>query len=157
MKKQIAINNGIKDIYEQVSKINLNSVTNELKSHDFGILSSSEISCIQSISENSQVNVTSLSESLSMTTSAISKITKKLENKNLIRRYNNPKNNKEVYFALTESGNDIYIFHEKMSNKFFERDKFVYEQFSDTELDTIINFMTAYNKHLNSISEKEEI
>ena len=66
----------------------------------------SEVHCIEAIEELNEPNVRRLTEALFMTRGAISKLTKRLEQRGLID-YKNPNNKKEVYFRLTEAGQQI--------------------------------------------------
>ena len=114
----------------------------------------SEVHCIDYIGKNIDVNVTKLAEVFSMTRGAISKLAKKLIAKGLIESYQKPENKKEIYYKLTESGWKIFEVHEKLHTEFSDRDKTVFEDFSEDELDTIIRFAKQYDLHLsNKIKE----
>ena len=63
----------------------------------------SEVHCIEAIQELNEPNVRRLTEALFMTRGAVSKLTKRLEQRGLIESYKNPDNKKEVYFRLTEA------------------------------------------------------
>ena len=98
--------------------------------------------------------MTKLAESLYMTRGAISKLTKKLINKGLIESYQKPLNKKEIYFRLTEQGKVIYKIHEELHKEFQERDKIVFEQVTDEQFDTMLNFVETYSRHLDSEIKK---
>jgi DNA-binding MarR family transcriptional regulator len=53
-------------------------------------------------------NVIKNSEQMDLTRAGISKINKRLLSKGLIESYQEPDNNKEIYFRLTESGQSVY-------------------------------------------------
>ena len=76
----------------------LNKVKMEASLKDY---KSSEVHCIEYIGRHADSNVTKLAESFYMTRSAISKITKKFMEKDLIESYQKPDNKKEIYFRLT--------------------------------------------------------
>ena len=109
----------------------------------------SEIHCIEYIGRNVDSNVTKLAETFYMTRSAISKITKKLIEKDLIESYQKNGNKKEIYFRLTNKGKSINKIHEKLHNEFQERDKFVFEDITEEQLDIMIRFVEKYNNHLD--------
>lgn len=117
----------------------------------FGSCNPSEVHCIEYIGKNEDSNVTKLAEDFYMTKGAISKITKKMLNKGLIESYQKADNKKEIFFRLTESGQEIFNIHENLHIEFSERDKCVYEAFSENELDVIINFAKQYEEHLNQV------
>lgn len=155
MNKQIIINEGIKSLYERIGQLNKKSVLTELSNTNINLLSSSEISCIQYIYSIKNANVTKLAEATGMTTSAISKVIKKLEGKGYILRYEESSNKKEVYFSLTSSGKDIYDFHEKTSHEFLICDQPFYDQFSENDLNTIITFIDQYREYISKLENKE--
>lgn len=114
----------------------------------------SEVHCIDYIGKHKDVNVTKLAEVFSMTRGAISKLAKKLIAKGLIESYQKPENKKEIYYKLTESGWRIFDIHEKLHTGFSDRDKTVFKDFSEDELDIIIRFAKQYGLHLsNKIKE----
>ena len=94
-------------------------------------------------------NTIPLSTAFYMTRGAISKLTKKLIDKGLLDSYQKPGNKKEIYFRLTETGMDIFKTHEKLHHGFDERDRPVFEQLSEKEMDAILCFAKAYNEHLD--------
>ena len=79
--------------------------------------------CIEAIQELNEPNVRRLTEALFMTRGAVSKLTKRLEQRGLIESYKNPDNKKEVYFRLTEAGTEIYQIHEDLHKEFQRRDQ----------------------------------
>ncbi|MBL4931360.1 MarR family transcriptional regulator [Clostridium paridis] len=131
---------------------------NKLKMEDqFRGFKSSEVHCIEFIGRNVDSNVTKLAESFYMTRGAISKITKKLIQKGVIESYQKPDNKKEIYFSLTEQGQEIYKIHEELHKEFQERDKVVFEQVTDEQLDSMLRFMEKYSKHLDEEIKKQGI
>ncbi|MGL4740750.1 MAG: MarR family transcriptional regulator [Sarcina sp.] len=117
----------------------------------------SEIHCIEFIGENVDSNVTKLAEAFYMTRGAISKLSKKLIEKNYIESYQKADNKKEVYFRLTKQGKEIYTTHEKLHKEFHERDKSVFNQVKDAEFDSMLRFIANYNKHLDKEIHKANI
>lgn len=153
------INDGIKAIYERVGEINRVTLLQQLKGKSFGLLSSSEMDCIEYIGSHKNANVTKLAKSTSMTTSAISKVIKRLEKRSIVERYQESDNLKEVYCRLTAQGVEIYEFHKEMTKQFLERDNAVYQEMSNEEISIILRFIDSYTKHLNEITlnESEDI
>ena len=64
----------------------------------------SEVGVIIAVGDLEEPNVTEISKALKMTKGAVSKITKRLTSKNVIKSYMRPDNNQKVYFTLTEKG-----------------------------------------------------
>lgn len=109
----------------------------------------SEIHCLDYIGTHSDPNVTQLANAFYMTRGAISKLTKKLIDKDLIEGYQKTGNRKEVYFRLTQKGLGIFSIHKKLHHEFDERDRFVFEQMTKEEMESVLKFSETYNKHLD--------
>lgn len=114
----------------------------------------SEVHCIEYIGKNVDSNVTKLAESFYMTTGAITKMTKKLINKGIIESYQKPDNKKEIYFKLTDQGKVIYNIHEELHKEFQERDKFVFDQVTEEQFDSMLSFVEKYSRHLDAEIKK---
>lgn len=150
MNKEEQVKMGFRDLYNKMSWLNKSKMEASLKGYK-----PSEVHCIECIEKNVDPNVTKLAESLYMTRSAISKITKKLMEKSLIESYQKPDNKKEIYFRLTEQGNVIYNVHEELHHEFQERDKEVFEQITEEQFDSMLSFVEKYSRHLDSEIKKQ--
>lgn len=149
MNKQEQVMVGFWDIFNKIIGINSIALKEKLDGYN-----PSEIHCIEYVGKNTDSNVTILADSLYMTRSAISKLTKKLVKKGLIESYQKPENKKEIYFRLTEKGESIYNAHEKLHKGYQERDKAIFEQMTKEQFDIIISFAEKYNRHLDEEIEK---
>ncbi|EPZ57316.1 marR family protein [[Clostridium] sordellii ATCC 9714] len=89
-----------------------------------------------------------------MTRGAMSKLTKKLMKKGVIESYQKPDNKKEIYFRLTEQGKEVYKTHEKLHKEFQERDKAIFEQVTEEQFDSMLNFIEKYSSHLDGEIKK---
>jgi Transcriptional regulators len=150
MNKEEQLNIGFRDLYNKTVFLNKYKMENSFKGYK-----SSEIHCIEYIGNNADSNVTKLAESFYMTRGAISKITKKLIKKGVIESYQKPDNKKEIYFRLTGQGKAIYKIHEDLHNEFRERDKAVFEQVTEEQFDSMLNFVEKYNRHLDAEIKKQ--
>lgn len=115
----------------------------------FPELSLSEIECIEIIGKIDQPNVTKLADALYITRGAVSKITKKLIQKQLIAPYQEKENKKEIYFVLTKKGTEINQAHEDMHLKFLAHDRPIFSELTPEDEDRIIHFLERYNTHLD--------
>lgn len=149
MNKQEQVITAISNLYNKVGWLNKLKLAESFSNESFQLYTSSEISCIEYIGNNIDPNVTKLADSSYMTRSALSKMTKKLIKKGIIESYKKPDNKKEVYFRLTNKGKEIYDIHEEMTNKFLKRDKVVFDQTPQKQLDDMLNFFEIYNTHLD--------
>lgn len=123
----------------------LNKLTENQKLNNFGY---SEIHTISAINNLENPNVTEIARQLDMTRGAISKITKKLLEKNLIEAYTIPDNKQKIFFRLTVAGQELYHEHEKRHRLWEKRDEEFLSRFSDGEQRTMFHFMAAYNEYL---------
>ncbi|CAM3921652.1 MULTISPECIES: MarR family transcriptional regulator [Bacillus] len=152
MNKEEQVMNGFRELYNKMVWLNKDKMEEGLKG-----FKSSEVHCIEYIENNADSNVTQLAEAFYVTRGAISRMTKKLINKGLIESYQKSENKKEIYFRLTEQGKEIYIIHEELHNEFQQRDKAVFEQVTEAEFDSIINFVEKYSRHLDAEIKKQGI
>ncbi|MFE6073909.1 MarR family transcriptional regulator [Paenibacillus sp. NPDC057886] len=149
MNKEEQVLVGFRDLYNKLVWLNKDKMEENLKGYK-----PSEVHCIEYIEKNADSNVTKLAESFYMTRGAISKLTKKLIEKDLIESYQKSDNKKEIYFRLTEQGKVIYHIHEDLHNEFHERDKAVFEQVTDDQFESMLNFVDKYNRHLDAEIKK---
>ncbi|UPK46829.1 MarR family transcriptional regulator [Paenibacillus pabuli] len=149
MNKEEQVLLGFRDLYNKLVWLNKEKMEESLKGYK-----PSEVHCIEYIEKNADSNVTKLAESFYMTRGAISKLTKKLIEKGLIESYQKSDNKKEVYFRLTEKGKVIYQIHEDLHNEFHERDKAVFEQVTEEQFDSMLNFVNKYSQHLDAEIKK---
>lgn len=150
MNEQEQLIMNVRDLFNKMAWINKSKMEVSLKGYK-----PSEVHCIDSIGKNVDANVTKLAVSLYMTRGAISKLTKKLINKGLIETYQKSNNKKEIYFRLTEQGEVIYKIHEELHKEFQERDKVVFEQITEEQLESLLSFVEKYSKHLDEVIKKQ--
>jgi DNA-binding MarR family transcriptional regulator len=152
MNKEEQVKMRFRDLYNKMAWLN------KLKMEDsFNGYKSSEVHCIEYIGRNVDSNVTKLAESFYMTRGAISKMSKKLIKKDVIESYQKPDNKKEIYFRLTEQGQEIYKVHEELHKEFEERDKAVFEQVTEEQFDSMLSFVEKYSRHLDAEIKKQGI
>ena len=144
MNKEEQVIMGFRDILNKTVSLNKPKMKDSLKGYK-----SSEVHWIEYIGRNVDSNVTKLAESFYMTRGAISKMAKKLIKKGVIESYQKPDNKKEIYFRLTEQGQEIYKIHEELHKEFQERDKAVFEQVTEEQFDSMISFVEKYSNHLD--------
>ncbi|CEN83855.1 MarR family transcriptional regulator [Paeniclostridium sordellii] len=149
MNKEEQVIMGVRDLFNKMVWLNKFKMEESLKEYK-----SSEVHCIEYIGSNVDTNVTKLSEYFYMTRGAMSKLTKKLIKKGVIESYQKPDNKKEIYFRLTEQGKEVYKTHEKLHKEFQDRDKAIFEQVTEEQFDSILNFIEKYSSHLDGEIKK---
>lgn len=150
MKKEEQIMIQFMQLFKKMSWINEFKMADSLRGY-----TPSEVHCIEAIEKNEEPNVKKIAESLYMTRGAISKLTKKLIKKNLIKTYQKDNNKKEIYFSLTDQGRTIFQIHEKLHKEFLERDKIVFEQMTEDQFQNMLNFLESYSNHLDAEIKKQ--
>ena len=142
MNKEEKVMVGFRDLFNKIAWINKPKMEERLKEYK-----PSEVHCIEYIGK----------KSFYMTRSAMSKITKKLIEKGFVESYQKPDNKKEIYFRLTKQGKEINKIHDKLHKEFQERDKVVFEEVTEEQLDSMINFVEKYSRHLDEEIKKQGI
>nr|WP_242844782.1 MarR family transcriptional regulator [Clostridium botulinum] len=141
---------GFKEIYEKEEILGKIAFRGEYEK--YGV---SEIHCIDFIGKIENPNVTKISENMNMTRGAISKICKKLLNSKLIDKYKKPENDKEIYFKLTKSGEELYKRHEIKHKKWEERNNNFFKNVDKEEQEIVASFLKKFNNFLDKIIESE--
>lgn len=149
MNKDDQVIMGFRDLFNKMAWLNKTKMEKSLKGYK-----PSEVHYIECIGRNSDFNVTKLAEHLYMTRGAISKMTKKFMEKGIIESYQKQDNKKEIYFRLTEKGNEIYKIHDDLHREFRQRDKAVFEQITEEQFDNMLHFIENYSKHLDEEIKK---
>lgn len=134
----------LKKIYEKQNELNiLNNAVFYKKN------SMSEIHTIEIIGEGEKVNGVKISKKLDMTRSSISKIVLKLKKRKLIDSYQLENNKKEIYYKLTEKGNEIFLEHEKLHIKWEERERNFISSLDEDKKLMAKEFLSIYNEYLS--------
>ncbi|CAI8888349.1 MULTISPECIES: MarR family transcriptional regulator [Bacillus] len=111
-------------------------------------MSLSELHVIQCIGKKGLMNVTAITEEMGMTKGAISKICTKLFNKQFVEKMRMLDNQKEIFFRLTDNGNEIYMAHEKLHQQAEEKWLLLLNQYTEEELSLIQRFVKDVGSHL---------
>lgn len=140
----------LKNIYEKEETLGKLAFKGEYE--NYGV---SEIHCLDFIGKIKNPNVTKISQSMNMTRGAISKLCKKLLNNNLIDKYKNPENDKEIYFKLTELGKELYKYHEIKHKQWEERNNKFFKNVTKQDQEIVASFLIKFNNYLDEIIESE--
>ena len=126
-------------------------INNTLKNHAEPVLygyTITEMHCIECIGKIENPNVTKISQSLNITRGGVSKMIKKLINKGAIDTYTRDENKKEVYYILTNLGQEVFQAHEKLHQEWNDKDTEFFKQFDKNEIKFALNFLQKYSQHL---------
>lgn len=94
------------------------------------------------------VNNAYLAEQLHVSKAAITKATNVLMKRSMIESQKKPNNNKELYYTLTAEGKKLAEIHDRMHEIAKQRYIELFEQFSESELKTVIRFLGEWSKHM---------
>lgn len=120
----------------------------------FEELNLTEVHCIHWIGTLDHANVTKVSNEMGMTRGAISKICKKLLRKNLIESYQEPENNKNIYFRITDDGKKIFAAHKITHDRKFCEKVNIAKRYDDDEQAIILRFLMDINGLVEAGLEK---
>jgi len=109
-----------------------------------------EVHCIHWVGTIDHANVTKIANEMGMTRGAICKICKKLVNKEMLASYQEPSNNKEIYYTLTERGNQLYVEHKKSHLRSQQEKLSLLQSYSDDEQALILQFLNEINRLLDA-------
>lgn len=152
MNKEEQVLIGFRELFNKMAWLNKVKMEESLKGYK-----AAEVHYIECIEKNEDPNVTKLADCLYMTRGAISKMTKKLIEKGIIESYQKPDNKKEIYFRLTDHGKKVYQIHEDLHKQFQQRDQVVFEQVTEAQFNSMLQFIETYNQHLDSEIHKQEV
>ncbi len=108
------------DIYRLINKYNQKTKTAKKYGTD-DLLYSAEVHMIEIIGSYEKITTTKLANTLGITKGAVSQITHKLLEKNLIVKIPSTERNNEVLISLTEKGRIVYSYHQNMHKNMIER------------------------------------
>ncbi len=92
--------------------------------------------------------MTKLSASLRITRGGVCKIIKRLSAKHAVSPYKLDENKKEIYYTLTETGEKIFLAHEKIHQTWLEKDSDFLKQFNKKDVEFALKFIQEYSDHL---------
>ena len=119
----------------------------------YGLLNLTEVHCIHWIGTLDHANVTKVSNEMGMTRGAISKICKKLLHRQLIESYQEPENNKNIYFRVAESGRSIFEAHKITHTRTFEEKVNIANKYDADEQAIILRFLMDINAFVENSLE----
>lgn len=131
----------------------------EKSPRDFGtgdLLNRSETDTIRMIGMHEKINITGLAEYLGVSKSAISQMINKLSKKNLVEKYRDPENNKEIFLGLTPRGRIAYLGHEQFHAKFDELMMQNIGPVGDENLENLKRFFEAVEMTVDAFLQKKE-
>lgn len=114
----------------------------------FEEFSISEMHCVDFIFKTELPNVTKLSEKMNITKGGVSKIIKKLIEKNAIESFSVDTNKKEIYYKLTNKGKKVFKLHKNIHEKWCEINLEFFKNCSKEEIKYTILFLEKYIQYL---------
>jgi DNA-binding MarR family transcriptional regulator len=131
------------DVINRIAKVINIFIAIDRRPYKFGItepLYPSEIHTIDAIGENEGLNFTDLSDKMGVSRAAISQIIKKMEKKDLVKRYKVDGNDKETLLRLTKKSRTAFDEHKKYHAK---RDKEIIDMLKKMTQEEFVFFKTV--------------
>lgn len=114
----------------------------------------SERHMVDHIGDHIGMNVSELADAAGVTKGAMSQVLKKLEAKEVSRRYKKSTNEKEVFVELTKLGKGIYEEHKKINEESTLPLYVELEKYSDDKIEFFIDILQWIDGFLESSKEK---
>ena len=114
----------------------------------FEEFSISEMHCVDFVFKTELPNVTKLSEKMNITKGGVSKIIKKLIEKNAIESFSVDTNKKEIYYKLTNKGKEVFKLHKNIHEKWCEINLEFFKNCSKEEIKYTILYLEKYIKYI---------
>ncbi|HGE5805043.1 MarR family transcriptional regulator [Bacillus cereus] len=106
-----------------------------------------QLHIVSVIHESKQhMNNTLLSMELNISKATISKAIRVLIDNKILLTHQNIDNKKEIFYTLTDEGIQLAIIHNKLHKIAHERYIKLFQQFNDSELQIITNFLDAWKE-----------
>ena len=112
--------NFFESAYRLINKYNQKTKTAKMYGTE-DLLYSAEVHMIEIIGSYETITTTKLAKTLGITKGAVSQITHKLLEKNLIVKIPSTEKSNEVLISLTEKGIIVYSYHQNMHKNMMER------------------------------------
>ncbi|MFC0165444.1 MarR family winged helix-turn-helix transcriptional regulator [Bacillus capparidis] len=143
---QEKISNVLLDVINTFSKVNR-------KKRDYGIgepLFHSEIYTLNEIKEHEGIHITALAEQCGVTKGAVSQVLKKLEQKELITKEKDIRNQSRLILKLTAKGEIAYAHHLEHQKEFKKMVVGILQDGNDENIDFVKDFLVKVEEKLNS-------
>ncbi|MGG3662342.1 MarR family winged helix-turn-helix transcriptional regulator [Bacillus gobiensis] len=142
---QEKISNVLLDVINTFSKVNR-------KKRDYGIgepLFHSEIYTLNEIKEHEGIHITALAEQCGVTKGAVSQVLKKLEQKELITKEKDIRNQSRLILKLTAKGEIAYAHHLEHQKEFKKMVVGILQDGNDENIDFVKDFLVKVEEKLN--------
>ncbi|KFM99238.1 MarR family transcriptional regulator [Bacillus clarus] len=146
--KQIEILSDIRTLFHKKEEHMKENDEKFLRETGVSGMSLSELHVIECIGKNGLMNVTAITTEMGMTKGAISKICTKLFQKQFVEKMKMLDNQKEIFFLLTEKGNEVYIAHEELHKQAEEKWLLLLDKYTKEELAFIQRFVKDVSSHM---------
>ena len=151
--------NSINAIHEKFNRIVALAVQIDKVPRTFGtgeLLTSSEIHLVEVIGDQQEtLSVTDLSKQLGVTKGAVSQNLKKLENKGLIIKEDDPENLSRSIVKLTTKGKTAYYAHKHWHEKIDGGYMKYFSQLEQGKIDFLVEYMSKVEEFLGKIISAE--
>ncbi len=119
----------------------LKELLTEKSCKDISDITLTECHVVDCIEKNPFINAIGISQKMSITKGGISKITSKLLKKKLINTYRMEGNKKEIFYSLTPLGKEVFLIHEQLHKKAYDKIAVLLNHYTDSELKRIGDFI----------------
>ncbi len=140
----------LEDTYRLINKYNQKAKTAKRYCTE-DLLYSAEVHMIEMIGSYEAITTTKLAEKLGITKGAVSQITRKLLEKDLIIKISSAQRSNEVLISLTDKGRIVYSYHQSMHEKMLGKIDSVISGLSDDGKMALEQIIRIIDDSLNDI------
>lgn len=138
------------DTYRLINKYNQKTKTAKQYGTE-DMLYSAEVHMVEIIGSYEAITTTNLAKALGITKGAVSQVTHKLIEKNLIVKIPSGEKNNEILISLTDKGRIVYSYHRNMHKQMLEKIDSILCELSDEEKIALEQIISVIDESLDNM------
>lgn len=116
-----------------------------------------EVHTLGLIGDHKRITTTEIAELTNRTKSAVSQIVEKLVKKELVLKYRNPYNHRELIIELTEKGKIVYEYHEQLDESEYGKHLKNLKEYTAEDFQTFTEIAKVFNGGLERALNGKDI
>lgn len=116
-----------------------------------------EVHTLDMIGSNQRITISEIARITDRTKSAVSQNVDKLIKKDLLIKYRNPNNSREMILELTEKGEIVYAHHKKLDEVEYGKHMQNLNEFTTEDFQTFINIADGFNKGIKRALQGKDV
>ncbi len=142
--------NFLENAYRIINKYNQKTKAAKYYGTD-DLLYPAEVHMIEIIGSHKSITTTKLAQVLGITKGAVSQVTRKLSEKNMIVKEPSMEKNNEVLISLTEKGQVVFEYHQNMHKDMLQKLDLIMNDLPEESKDTMDRMIRVIEESLDEI------